>query len=59
MMVKELERLRLKFGGVKDKEQLPQPSFIVDIEKDELALKEARQCGIKIIAMADTNVNPN
>ncbi len=58
MMVKELERLRLKFGGVKDMEQLPAAVFIVDIEKDELALKEARQCGIKIIAMADTNVNP-
>ena len=58
-MLKELERLRLKFDGVKNMEELPKAVFIVDVEKDEIALKEARQCGIKIIALADTNINPN
>lgn len=57
-MLKELERLRLKFDGVKNMEQLPEAVFIVDVEKDVLALTEARQCGIKVIALADTNVNP-
>jgi small subunit ribosomal protein S2 len=57
-MMKELERLGHKFNGVKDMEQLPAAVFIVDVEKDDLALKEARQCGIKIIAIADTNVDP-
>jgi small subunit ribosomal protein S2 len=57
-MMKELERLRLKFDGVKNMEQLPTAVFIVDVEKDDLALKEARQCGIKVIAIADTNVDP-
>lgn len=58
-MLKELERLRLKFDGVKNMEQLPAAVFIVDVEKDNLALTEARQCGIKVIALADTNINPN
>jgi len=58
MMAKELERLNLKFEGVKNMEELPKAVFIVDVEKDELALKEARQCGIKVIAIADTNVDP-
>jgi small subunit ribosomal protein S2 len=57
-MLKELERLRLKFDGVKNMEELPKAVFIVDVMKDEIALKEARQCGIKVIALADTNVNP-
>ncbi len=58
-MLKELERLRLKFDGVKNMEELPKAVFIVDVEKDVLALTEARQCGIKVIALADTNINPN
>ncbi|MFZ2390479.1 MAG: 30S ribosomal protein S2 [Minisyncoccales bacterium] len=58
-MLKELERLRLKFDGVKNMEELPKAVFIVDVMKDEIALKEARQCGIKVIALADTNINPN
>jgi len=57
-MLKELARLRLKFDGVKNMEELPTAVFIVDVTKDEIALTEARQCGIKVIALADTNVNP-
>ena len=57
-MMKELARLRLKFDGVKNMEELPAAVFIVDVTKDEIALTEARQCGIKVIALADTNVNP-
>jgi len=58
VMAKELERLAHKFNGVKEMDQLPAAVFIVDVEKDDLALKEARQCGIKVIAIADTNVDP-
>ncbi|MFZ3054671.1 MAG: 30S ribosomal protein S2 [Minisyncoccales bacterium] len=58
VMAKELERLAHKFNGVKEMEQLPAAVFIVDVEKDDLALKEARQCGIKVIAIADTNIDP-
>jgi small subunit ribosomal protein S2 len=58
-MLKELERLRVKFNGVKDMEELPGAIFIVDVEKDEIALREAIQCEVKIIAIADTNINPD
>jgi len=57
-MMKELERLRIKFDGVKNMEELPGAIFIVDVDQDEIALKEAIQCGVKIIAISDTNVNP-
>lgn len=57
-MLKELERLRIKFEGVKNMEELPGAIFIVDVEEDEIALREAIQSGVKIVAMADTNVDP-
>ncbi|MFA5228668.1 MAG: 30S ribosomal protein S2 [Candidatus Paceibacterota bacterium] len=57
-MLKELERLRIKFEGVKNMEELPGAIFIVDVEEDEIALKEAIQSGVKVIALADTNIDP-
>ena len=39
-------------------EELPGAIFIVDVKEDEIALKEAIQSGVKIIAIADTNVDP-
>ncbi|MFA5368889.1 MAG: 30S ribosomal protein S2 [Candidatus Paceibacterota bacterium] len=57
-MAKELERLTFKFFGIKEMEELPGAIFISDIERDIIAIKEARQAGVKIIAIADTNVDP-
>ncbi len=55
---KELKDLETKFGGIKKLEKTPDAIFILDIKKDILAIKEARKKGIKIIAIADTNVDP-
>lgn len=55
---KNLERLKLKFGGVKKMEKIPDVVFIVDLEKDKLALKEAIDIKKTIIAITDTNVDP-
>lgn len=55
---KNLERLKLKFGGVKKMEKIPDVIFIVDLEKDNLALKEAIDIKKTIIAITDTNVDP-
>lgn len=55
---KELERLKLKFGGIKKIEKSPEIIFIVDITKDEIALKEAIDTEKTIIAIVDTNSNP-
>jgi len=56
---KKLEFLKKKFEGIKNLEELPATLFICDLTKDKLALKEARQKDIKIIAIVDTNANPN
>ena len=55
----ELQNLETKFGGIKNMERLPDAIFILDMRKDDLAVKEARMKGIKIIGISDTNVDPN
>lgn len=57
-IAKEIERLTLKFSGIKNMEELPAAVFIADIDEDVIALREARQAGVKIIAITDTNVDP-
>lgn len=54
----ELRNLEIKFGGIKEMEKLPEAIFVLDIKKDSLAVKEARMKGIKVIGIADTNVDP-
>jgi len=58
MINKDIERLRMKFEGIKNMEKLPEALFVLDMRKDAIAIKEARDKGIKVIALADTNVNP-
>lgn len=55
---KELEKLEIKFGGIKNLERIPDAIFVLDMKKDVLAIKEAKIKGVKIIAIADTNVDP-
>jgi small subunit ribosomal protein S2 len=57
-IAKEIERLTLKFSGVKNMDDLPAAVFIIDVEEDSIALAEARQAGVKVIAIADTNIDP-
>lgn len=56
---KELSILQLKFGGIKGLTRLPDAIFVTDIKKDYLALKEARDKGVKVVAISDTNVDPS
>lgn len=55
---KELRDLETKFGGIKNLEQLPAAIFILDMKKDNLAVKEARMKGIIVMGITDTNVDP-
>lgn len=55
---KELKILSTKFEGIRNMPKLPDAVFIAGIDKDMTAAAEARKRGIKIIAMVDTNVNP-
>ncbi len=56
---KEMEGLEKKFGGVSKLEKIPDAIFVVDMVKDKLAIKEAQMCGVKIVAIADTNADPS
>ncbi|MDR2160605.1 MAG: 30S ribosomal protein S2 [Desulfovibrio sp.] len=56
---RELDKLRLVLGGIKDMEVLPQLAFIVDPNREEIAVKECRKLGIPIVAVTDTNCDPD
>lgn len=58
-LVKERESLEKNLGGVKKMEQLPGVMFIVDPHKEEIAVKEARKLKIPIVAIVDTNCDPD
>ncbi len=58
-MHRELVRMNDKFGGLKDIREIPQGLFLIDPSYEKNALKEARQMGIKVFALLDTNSNPN
>lgn len=59
MMSKELEKLRKDLEGIRDLEELPDILFIVDPVFEDIALKEARKLGIPVIAILDTNCDPD
>lgn len=56
---KELKDLEIKFGGIKEMKKLPDAVFVLDMRKDDLAIKEAAMKKITTIAIADTNVDPS
>ena len=55
---KELEKLRKVLGGIKDMDTLPDLIYIVDVINEDIAVKEARKLGIPIVALVDTNGDP-
>lgn len=55
----EIEKLEKLVGGVRKMEKLPDAVFIVDIKAEKTALREAKKMGIPIIAMVDSNVDPD
>ncbi|MBZ9569726.1 30S ribosomal protein S2 [Patescibacteria group bacterium] len=55
---RELRDLEIKFGGIKNLQLLPDAIFVLGMKKDEIAIREAKKKGIKIIGIAHTNVDP-
>ena len=55
---KEKSKLEKNLGGIKEMKELPGILFIIDTRKEEIAIREARSLGIPIIAVVDTNCNP-
>ena len=58
-MVGELEKLETNLGGVADMKTLPDAVFVVDLRKEQLAVREARRLGLPVIALVDTNCDPD
>jgi len=56
---RELEKLERSLGGIKDMTHLPDCLFVMDVRKEELAVKEAKILGIPVVAVVDTNCNPS
>jgi small subunit ribosomal protein S2 len=55
----EIEKLVKVFGGIKSMDRVPGAIFIVDPHKESLALAEAMKVGIPVVAMVDTNCDPD
>jgi len=54
----ELDKLERTLGGVEEMTHLPDCLFVVDVQKEELAVKEAQKLGIPVVAVVDSNCNP-
>lgn len=59
MMRDQKEKLERYLGGIKDMGRLPSAVFIVDLKKERIALAEARKLGIPVVAIVDTNCDPD
>ncbi len=55
----EMERLEKFLGGIKDMKEMPKALFVVDPRKERIAILEAHKLGIPVIAIVDTNCDPD
>src|SRR5438067_7029677 len=58
-MLAELEKLEANLGGVSQMRRQPDAVFIVDLRKEQLAVREARRLGLPVVALVDTNCDPD
>lgn len=56
---RQLEKLEANLGGIRHMRKIPEVVFIMDINKDDIAVAEAKKLRIPIIALVDTNVDPD
>jgi small subunit ribosomal protein S2 len=56
---REKEKLEQSLGGIKSMRKLPDAIFVVDPKQEEIAVKEARKLGIPVVAVIDTNCDPD
>ena len=58
-MLAELEKLETNLGGVHEMRDLPDAVFVIDLKKEQLAIREARRLKIPIVGLVDTNCDPD
>jgi small subunit ribosomal protein S2 len=56
---RELVKLERNLGGIRDMEKLPDAIFVLDTKKEHIAVTEARKIGVPIVAVVDTNCDPD
>jgi small subunit ribosomal protein S2 len=56
---RQLDKLERSLGGIKDMNELPDCLFVIDVRKEELAVREAQKLGIPVVAVVDSNCNPS
>ena len=56
---KEMYKLNKNLEGIREMDKLPKAMFVVDSKKEDIAVKEARILGIKVVGLVDTNSNPD
>jgi small subunit ribosomal protein S2 len=59
MLTREREKLDRALGGIKDMGGLPDIIFVIDVVKEKLAIEEANKLGIPVVAVVDSNSDPN
>jgi len=59
MRVREMNKLERSIGGIKDMGGLPDALFVIDVDHERIAIKEANKLGIPVIGIVDTNSNPD
>jgi small subunit ribosomal protein S2 len=56
---REREKLERSLGGIKEMKSLPDVMFVIDVEHEDIAIREARKLGIPVVAVVDTNCSPD
>jgi small subunit ribosomal protein S2 len=56
---REIEKMKKVFAGIQEMKKIPSAVFVIDIKKEEIAVREAKKLGVPIIAIVDTNCDPN
>ncbi len=59
MLNRQREKLEASFAGIRDMRALPDVIFVIDPNREEIAVTEAAKLGIKIVGIVDTNCNPD
>jgi small subunit ribosomal protein S2 len=58
-LTREKDKLEMSLGGIRDMGGVPEIMFVIDANKEELAIKEANTLGIPVVAILDSNVSPD
>ncbi|WP_147821970.1 30S ribosomal protein S2 [Salidesulfovibrio onnuriiensis] len=58
-MGREVKKLNLALGGIKDMKEAPAVAFVVDPKREHIAIQECRKLGIPVVAVTDTNCDPD